>query len=77
MLDSTKLGDALAHPYFPAEAHIANYLANEWEVIPLVTAFLGGWGALLLLTHVVVSYVSPKLRIGDRIAVLWFVFSTY
>ena len=71
------LADTVQHPYFPIEAKVVGYLANEWSVIPLVGAFLGGWGALLLLTLLVVSFVSPKLPKLDKTAILWFVFSKW
>lgn len=67
--------DTVPHPYYPIEAQVVGYLANEWSMISLVSVFLGGWGALLLLTLGVVSYVSPKLPKLDKTAVLWFVLS--
>lgn len=65
------------HPYYPIEARVIGYLANEWSMPTLVSSFLGGWGALLLLTLGLVSTVSPGLRKGDKIAILWFVLSEF
>ncbi|EFE31230.1 cholestenol delta-isomerase, putative [Trichophyton benhamiae CBS 112371] len=62
-----------AHPYYPLDAKVVGYLANDWDVPTLVCAFLGGWGALLLLTLAVVSVARPSLKMGDKVAILWFV----
>lgn len=64
-----------AHPYYPLDAKVVGYLANDWDVPTLVCAFLGGWGALLLLTLAVVSVARPSLKMGDKVAILWFVLS--
>ena len=74
MVNST-LAEAVQHPYYPVEAQLLGYAANEWPMIPLVASFLGRWGALLLLTLAVVSYVSPQLPKMEKAAILWFVFS--
>lgn len=63
------------HPYFPAEAQLIGYLANEWSVVKLVGAFALGWGAVLALTFMLVSYIRPSLRMCEKIAILWFVLS--
>lgn len=65
------------HPYYPIEAQLIGYLANEWSVVTLVGAFALGWGGLLLLTYLVVSYVRPSLRMCEKLAILWFVLSTF
>ncbi|KAL1954791.1 hypothetical protein VTO42DRAFT_694 [Malbranchea cinnamomea] len=74
MLNST-IVEVVQHPYYPAEAQLVGYTANEWPTLFLVGTFLGGWSALLLLTLVGVSYVSPNLPKMDKVAVLWFVFT--
>lgn len=65
------------HPYYPVEAQLVGYLANEWSVISLVSTFIGGWAALLGATLALLSFLRPNLKNADKIAVLWFILSTF
>ncbi|EAS32202.3 EBP domain-containing protein [Coccidioides immitis RS] len=64
-----------SHPYYPIEAQLVGYLANEWSVPVLVGGFAVSWGLILLVTLGIVSYVRPSLPKADKLAVLWFVLS--
>ncbi|OJD13536.1 hypothetical protein AJ78_06020 [Emergomyces pasteurianus Ep9510] len=61
------------HPYYPIEAELVGYLANEWSVLTLISAFAAGWASILGFTLVVLSFMSPKLRRADKLAILWFI----
>lgn len=63
------------HPYYPIEAELVGYLANEWSVLTLLTLFAGGWVAILGGTLGLVTYVRPKMPNADKLAILWFVLS--
>ncbi|OAX85076.1 hypothetical protein ACJ72_00548 [Emergomyces africanus] len=62
-----------SHPYYPIEAELIGYLANEWSVPTLIAAFAAGWAVILGFTLVVLSFVAPKLGRADRLAILWFI----
>ncbi|EEQ84122.2 hypothetical protein RJZ56_000555 [Blastomyces dermatitidis] len=62
-----------SHPYYPIEVELIGYLANEWSVPLLISAFAAGWAFILGSTLVILSFVAPKLGRADRLAVLWFV----
>jgi cholestenol delta-isomerase len=65
------------HPYYPAQAQIIGYLANEWSVPTLLALFAGGAVLILGITVCVVSQTRPNLRKADKIAILWFIFSMF
>ncbi|WEW54794.1 cholestenol delta-isomerase [Emydomyces testavorans] len=64
-----------AHPYYPVEAKLIGYLANEWSVPVLIGAFGVAWGAILLAALGLVTLVRPTLPKAEKLAVLWFVLS--
>lgn len=61
------------HPYYPLNAQVANYLANEWSVPVLLGYFFGGCAALFSLTLLIVKRVHPNLPTGEKACILWFV----
>ena len=63
------------HPYYPIEAQLVGYLANEWSVLTLLAVFAGGWAAILGATLALVTYIRPKMGNADKLAILWFVLS--
>ncbi|PGH28220.1 hypothetical protein AJ80_00110 [Polytolypa hystricis UAMH7299] len=73
MTNSTLAG--LPHPYYPIEAQLVGYLANDWSVPTLVGAFAAGWAGILGVTLMIVSSLRPNLRTADKLAVLWFILS--
>lgn len=62
-----------SHPYYPLGADIVGYSPNQSPVLEILISAGGGCAALLALTSLVTAYVQPSLRLGDRIAILWFV----
>lgn len=74
---NTTMGDnSQDHPYYPLGAGISGYSPNELSTVELLIKAGGGCAVLLGLTFTLVSYTRPKLRVNDRIAVLWFVLCT-
>ena len=70
----TKLAqDAPPHPFYPLEANIVGYLANEWSVPKLLGVFFAGCAVELGITLLLVNRFNPTLRKGDKAALLWFV----
>ncbi len=62
-----------AHPFYPIEAEIVGYLANEWSVPTLLAVFAVGWLFILGITSVMVKWHSPNLSSADEWTILWFV----
>ncbi|PLB48167.1 EBP-domain-containing protein [Aspergillus steynii IBT 23096] len=67
-------GTAL-HPYYPLDAPIHGYVANETPLLSLLTTASVGAAALLGATLGLVSFLRPSLTRAERIAILWFVLS--
>ena len=65
------------HPYYPLEAEIVGYLANDYSVTKLLTCFGSGVAVIFALTLMVVRRVGPRLSWGDKGTVLWFVLCEY
>jgi hypothetical protein len=61
------------HPYYPLEAEILNWAANEYSVPVLLTLFSAGCAAIFLITLFIVKRVRPNMSGGDQAIVLWFV----
>jgi cholestenol delta-isomerase len=61
------------HPYYPIEVEIASYLANEWSVPVLLSAFSVCCGSVLLLTSIIVQKVHPNLPLSEQATIWWFV----
>ena len=61
------------HPFYPLEAEIADYIANDKGALELVAGFLGGWAAILYATWWSASRHLPHLGKLDRTVLLWFV----
>ncbi|KAL3469177.1 Emopamil-binding protein [Aspergillus californicus] len=64
-----------AHPYYPLDAKITNYVPNETSVLGLLSTASLGSTALLGAAYILSSWARPNLRKSDRIAILWFVLS--
>ena len=63
------------HPFYPQEANIIGYVANEWSVPTLLGLFAAGWVVILGTTNTLVKNYNPGLSSGDKAALLWFVLS--
>jgi cholestenol Delta-isomerase len=62
-----------AHPYYPVEAVIVGYLANEWNTLELCSMFAAGCAAIFSVTFLVVKRVRPSVPVSDLVTILWFV----
>lgn len=71
----TKLTAEALHPYYPHDAIIANYAANEWNVLALLGIFFSACGILFTSTYYVVRGIQPTLSRGELLTVMWFVLS--
>ena len=63
----------IPHPFYPLEAEIVGYLANEWSVPTLLGVFAAGWAFILGITLALVKRHNPSLPSGEKAAILWFV----
>lgn len=62
-----------SHPYYPLDANVVGYEPNQAPVLQLLASAGGACTVLLSVTFALAGYVNPKLRMADRIAILWFV----
>ena len=61
------------HPFYPIEANIVGYLANELSVLSLLGVFGSGCVVILGLTLALVMRQNPTLPSREKAIVLWFV----
>lgn len=71
----TKFTAEALHPYFPVDAEIVGYAANEWSVPALLGVFFGACTALFAATYTVANSVNPKLHKAELLTTMWFVLS--
>nr|POE73049.1 3-beta-hydroxysteroid-delta(8),delta(7)-isomerase [Quercus suber] len=71
----TKLTAEALHPYYPHDAIIADYAANEWSVPALLGVFFSTCAALFGITFVVARRSQPSLSRGELLTIMWFVLS--
>ncbi|CAD0086102.1 unnamed protein product [Aureobasidium mustum] len=65
--------DSVKHPYYPLDANIAGYVANESTVLSLLGSFVAGCAAIFGLTYLAVKRVNPRLPTTELMTVMWFV----
>jgi cholestenol delta-isomerase len=66
--------DALPpHPYYPIEAKIVGYLANEWNTFELCGIFAAGCTVIFSVTYLVTTRLRPHVSVSDLATVMWFV----
>ena len=61
------------HPFYPLEANIVGYLANEWSVTALVGVFFTACVLVLASTQLLLHLCNPQLPGKEKAIVLWFV----
>lgn len=61
------------HPYYPPEAELIGYLANEYSVLKLLVFFSLGCAGILGTALAIVTHVRPSMSRADKLAILWFV----
>jgi hypothetical protein len=64
-----------SHPYYPIGVEIAGYLANDKDTMTLFGVALTGLAVICGTTWTIASRVSPGLRTGDKLTILWFMSS--
>ncbi|PLN83420.1 Emopamil-binding protein [Aspergillus taichungensis] len=67
--------DGVTHPYYPLDAQIKGYVANEASIFKLLGAASIVAVSLLGTTFTLVTIARPSLNNADRLAILWFVLS--
>ena len=76
ILNATISSQAI-HPFYPLEANIVGYLANQWSVAKLLGIFAGGLLVILGATLALVRSHNPDLHSRDTATILWFVLSKH
>ena len=71
----SKVATEALHPYFPIDAQISGYAANELSVPALLGVFFGACTILFTATYFVSKSVNPKLKNGELLTIMWFVLS--
>lgn len=71
----TKLASEAMHPYFPIDAEIIGYAANEWSVPALLGVFFGTCICLFTATYFIAKSVNPHLCKSELTTIMWFVLS--
>lgn len=65
------------HPFYPVEANIVGYLANEASLLQLLGAFGAGCVVVLGTTLALVRGYNPSLPTNEKAAILWNVLSRF
>lgn len=63
------------HPYYPHDAYIDGWAANEWGVPALLGVFFGACAILFTTTYFVAKRINSKLSTGELVTIMWFVLS--
>lgn len=69
--------DGITHPYYPLDAQIKGYVANEASIFNLLGAASIVAMSLLGTTFTLVTIARPSLNHADRLAILWFVLCSF
>ncbi|KAI5209571.1 Emopamil-binding protein [Aureobasidium subglaciale] len=73
ILNDTASCENNKHPYYPLDANIAGYVANESTVLSLLGSFVASCMALFGFTYLIVRKVNPRLSTTEVSTVMWFV----
>lgn len=65
------------HPFYPVEANIVGYLANEASVLQLLGTFAAGCAVVLGTTLALIKGHNPGLPASEKAATLWNVLSRF
>lgn len=63
------------HPFYPLGVEIKNYVANDRDVLGMLTIFLGSWAVILSITWVITGWLNPRMKNKDKAVLNWFVLS--
>lgn len=64
------------HPFYPIEAEIVGYLANDLSVPALLGFFAAGWVVILSVTLAVVKRFNPNIPSREKAVIMWFILCT-
>lgn len=73
LMNNTMNYDGVKHPYYPLDANIAGYVANESTVLSLLGSFVAGCVAIFGSTYLAVKRVNPRLPTNELLTIMWFV----
>jgi cholestenol delta-isomerase len=65
--------DHSLHPYYPIDAEVPGYSANESPLLEILGVVGTSVVMLLAVTLAAISKMRPTLNKADRLAILWFV----
>jgi hypothetical protein len=68
------MNTTILHPYYPEGSKISGdvFVANDWGVLELISAFAAGWAVILGTTSLIVKKINPALKRSDQALVWWF-----
>ena len=72
LVNATKIPQP-PHPFYPLEANVIGYLANQWSVLTLLGTFFAGCAVILGTTLALVKGHNPTLSGREQATVLWFI----
>lgn len=64
-----------AHPFYPTDLILTDYVANESSTIKLLPTFFGFCALVLITTYLVARAYNPKRSRTELACVAWFLFS--
>ena len=73
MMNKTTSYENVKHPYYPLDANIVGYVANDSTVLSLFGSFIAGCAAIFGLALLAVKRINPRLPASELITVMWFV----
>ncbi|KXL43813.1 hypothetical protein M433DRAFT_58733 [Acidomyces richmondensis BFW] len=71
----TEVSGKPLHPYYPLDATINGYAANEWPVPALLGVFFGACAGLFSSTYFFAKRINSSLTNGELTTIMWFVLS--
>ena len=61
------------HPYYPLDAHLPGFLANDSSLQELLFIAVPGCTILLAASLMIARIFNPELKTAEQLTVLWFV----
>jgi cholestenol delta-isomerase len=61
------------HPYYPIDATVVGFVANDWNTLELCTVFAAGCAVIFIITYNIVRRLRPQVSGSDLATVMWFV----
>ncbi|OHW91263.1 emopamil binding protein [Colletotrichum incanum] len=64
--------DASWHPYYPMNAELPHYIANETPLLKLLVTFAATIASVVVVTIMVARRIHSNMMISDQLIVAWF-----